>query len=246
MGLGGKALPRLREAWDNKIYGMRQMNQATEVQPRDSRLVFKTDTNGQAANSNAVRVECGPVVFKLCERANRRPDPRMYVAVEGWICLEENDNRDAPLRTTDFGTNVGYFCLRNGRLDHVYGVHYDMDERGHGHPVFHAQLGSMTKLFTEVQRRFRLGALVCDHVKPLIRNVRTPTAQMDFLSVVTQLCADHLMSAGLSAEEGDLTARAFSRVRSASDFLLGAAHRLAYLNGGRATRCYRSSHWYGT
>jgi len=168
----------------------------------------------------------------------------MYVAVKGWIRLEENDNHERPLRTTDFGTNVGYFLLRDNRLDHVYGVHYDMDERGHGHPVFHAQLGSMTKLLTEVQRQFRLGALVCDRVKPLLRNVRTPTAQMDFLSVVTQLCADHLMSASQSTEKRDQTTSAFSRVRSASDFLLGAAHRLAYLNGGTAPECYRSAHWY--
>ena len=37
----------------------------------------------------------------------------------------------------------------------------------------------------------------------------------------------------------------FDALRSACDFLDGAAHRLPYLNAGAAPRSYRSSHWYG-
>ena len=47
---------------------------------------------------------------------------------------------------------MGYFRLKGDRLEHVYGVHYDMDERRDGHPVFHAQLGRAREEFASVIR----------------------------------------------------------------------------------------------
>ena len=229
-------------AWDTKIRGMRQINQSSQVLPLTAQEVFSVDENDHGGTDQTVKVNCGPVVFYLCERANGLPD--MYVVVEGWIRMEESGDRHVPLRTAGFATKVGYFRSRGGRLMHVYGVHYDMDECGHGHPVFHAQLRPMTKFVEEIQRRFRLSAEAGeDHVKGVLRNVRTPTAQMDFFSVLTQLCADHLMSGRTDGQEQ--AADAFGSVRSASAFLRGAAHRLPFLNGREATHCYRSSHWYG-
>ena len=244
MGVGAKALPRLREAWSRKVHGMKQMNGSSEVQPGDPRFVFRIGSNDQASSDSSARVDCGPVVLNLCERASGRPSRRIYVVVRGWIGLETNADGDAPLCTRDFGTEVGYFRLRDRQLVHVYGVHYDMDLCAYGHPVFHAQVASMAKLATEVKQRFCPGAAVCDRVKPLLRTVRTPTAQMDFLSVLTQVCADHLMSETQGSEKRNRAASAFGRVRSASDVLLGAAHRFSSLNDGTAPRCYRSSHWY--
>ena len=191
MGIEAQALRRLWLAWDTKIHGMKQINQSSRVLPLTAQEVINVDGNDQDGTDETVKVDCGPVVFKLCERANGFPD--MYVVVEGWIRMESGDGH-VPLRTMNFATRVGYFRLRGRQLVHVYGVHYDMDKGGQGHPVFHAQLGTMAKFVTEVEQRFRLNSEVGDdHVKCVLRNVRTPTAQMDFFSVLTQLCADHLM-----------------------------------------------------
>ena len=241
MAVAVGALRRLKQAWENKIWGMQQINQSSKVRPHAAQDVFSVDEDDQGGTEETVKVDCGPVVFKLCERANQLPD--LYVVVDGWIRMEESDDQDVPLRTRNFATRVGYFRSRGQRLVHVYGVHYDMDEGGRGHPVFHAQLRPMTDFVAEVEQRFRLGAEMDNPVQALLRTVRTPTAQMDFLSVLTQLCADHLMdqhSGGLAP-----VAQAFGRVRSAGSFLRGAAHQLPYLNRGGATQCYRSSHWYG-
>ena len=108
--------------------------------------------------------------------------------------------------------------------------------------MFHGQLGPMRELDDAIREHFRVAASVDDHVGKLLRNVRTPTAQMDFFSVFTQLCADHLMTA---KQPKGRVAGAFARVRSACDFMLGAAHRLAHLSAPRAAECYRSTHWYG-
>ena len=241
MAVAVGALRRLRQAWENKIRGMQQINQSSRVRPHAAQEVFSVDEDNQGGAEETVKVDCGPVVFKLCERANQLPD--LYVVVAGWIRMEESDDRHVPLRTRNFATRVGYFRFRSQRRVHVYGVHYDMDEGGRGHPVFHAQLRPMTDFAAEIEQHFRLGAPMDNPVQALLRTVRTPTAQMDFLSVLTQLCADHLMDQHSGALPP--VAHAFSRVRSADSFLRGAAHQLPYLNRGEATQCYRSTHWYG-
>lgn len=146
-----------------------------------------------------------------------------------------------------FGTKVGYFRIKGNRLEHVYGVHYDMDTRGHGYPVFHAQLSSAANCASAIREQFHrtAGAEVVDRVRPILRNVRTPAPQMDCFSVVTQLCADHLMVIDPRRSDSMVTA-ACDGVRSACKCLQGAAHQLDSLNCGRAPRCYRSSHWYRT
>ena len=242
MGVRSRALKSLRSAWTTKIRGMQQMNQATVVRPLASQQVVQVD---EQVTGGVVKLDCGPAVFKMCERADRIPE--MYVVVQGSICIEESTRRDGPLETMWFETKVGYFRWKRNRLEHVYGVHYDMDERGDGHPVFHAQLGPAREFAATIRDQFHVHAEVVDRVGPMLRNVRTPTAQMDFFSVCTQLCADHLMSVSPTGSPplDPQVSAAFDGVRSACDVLQGAAHRLSYLNGGSAPTCYRSSHWYG-
>ena len=104
--------------------------------------------------------------------------------------------------------------------------------------------GPAEEFVSAIREQFHLDAELVDRVGPILRNVRTPTAQMDFFSVCTQLCADHLMTGGPTGSHPQVAA-AFDGVRSACDVLQGAAHRLTYLNSGVAPNCYRSSHWYG-
>ena len=239
MGVRAQALKSLRSAWGKKIRGMKQMHQATSVRPFDPERVIRVDTS---VAGEGVKLDCGPAVFNLCEKANRMP--QMYVVVEGSICVRERAGHGDSLQTMWFGTRVGYFRQKQSRLEHVYGVHYDMDERGDGHPVFHAQMGPLMDFADTIRDQFHLGADTVNSVGPVLRNVRIPTAQMDFFSVCTQLCADHLMTVDPSVSD-QRVADAFDDVRSACGFLQGAAHRLAHLNSRAASKCYRSSHWYG-
>lgn len=239
MGVKTQALKELHLAWAKKIQAMKTMNQAISVHPIAPEQVFRP---AEQSSEEMVKVDCGPAVFNLCERAGDLPT--MYVVVEGSISLEESGRTDTPLRTTGFGTKVGYFRSRRNRLEHVYGVHYDMDEGGDGHPVFHSQLGPMEEFGATVCEHYRLNAEIVDHVGKMLRNVRTPSAQMDFFSVFTQLCADHLIGMNRGGADPQVV-NAFGRVRSACNFLQGAAHRFAFLGAGNARECYRSSRWYG-
>ena len=215
------------------------MNQSTMVSPRDPQQVIRVD---EQVNGDVAKLDCGAAVFNLSERGNAVPE--IYVVVEGSICVREGDSNGSSLQTMWFGTRVGYFRLKGNRLEHVYGVHYDMDEQRDGHPVFHAQLGPASEFASTINNEFHLGAELVDSMGPMLRNVRTPTAQMDFFSVCTQLCADHLMGGNPTDDHSQVIA-AFDGVRLACDFLQGAAHGMTYLNDGKAPGCYRSYHWYG-
>lgn len=239
MGIQSKALNSLRLAWRTKIREMHKMDQAARVQPENPYQVIRMN---EELTDGSVRLDCGPAVFKLRERAGRG-NRRIYVVVQGSICVQEKSGPGGMLQTMCFGTKVGYFRSKGDRLDHVYGVHYDMDTRGNGHPVFHGQLGPAEEFAEAVQDRFRVGGNLNNHVEHILRNVRTPTAQMDFFSVVTQLCADHLMEINPAGADRRVT-EAFEGVRQACTCLQGAGHRLSRLNSDIASKCYRSSHWY--
>lgn len=233
------ALRRLRDAWTQKIYQMKQINQSSRVRPSSPDQVIRIAEGPELPADNTAEVLCGPVVFNVCERADGKP--HMYVVVAGRIQIEGSGESSSPLRTIGFGTRVGYFRLKAELLEHVYGAHYDMEGSRDDHPVFHSQLGAMRECFVDqIRCQFRLDAEVRDLACGLLRNVRTPTAQMDFMSVITQLFADHL----LGGESSSSQLEAFGRATSACHFLLGAAHRLESLNSERASNCYRSSHWY--
>lgn len=239
MGAKVRALELLKQAWTVKVHSMTQMNQGTSVKPFDPQDVIHVE---QSASADGVDVRCGPAVFRLCERAGGIP--RMYVVVEGWITVQVDGGRNAKLQTTNFGTTVGYFRSKKNRLEHVYGVHYDMDDQGKGHPVFHSQMRPAKDLADEIRSRYQVDGEVVDYAKCMLRNVRVPTAQMDFFSVFTQLCADHLISNRASNTHPEVIS-AFCSLRSACNMLQGVAHRLSYLSCEKASDCYRSSHWYG-
>ena len=236
MGLKSQALQRLGNAWTNNVQEMRRMDQHTDVRPRAPDQVFRAK---EQKSDGTLRVDCGPAAFKLCEKAGGPPN--ILVGVSGWISLRESGRADVPLCTMDFGTRVAYFRSKGSELEHIYGVHYDMDETGAGHPVFHGQFRAMTELYEPVREQFGGPGEIEDCVGKVLRTVRTPTAQMDFFSVFTQLCADHLM---MAKQPKGQVAGAFRRIRSACDFMLGGAHRLARLNSVSAAGCYRSTHWY--
>lgn len=225
----------LQTAWNSIRAAITQMHPSGQVRPTGASDVFSPD-----GSSGEPKFNVGPVVFHISERANGGTS-NLYVAISGWISFGTPLAGDPRRTTWQFGTQVGYFRVKGGQLVHIYGVHYDMDETLPGHPVFHAQMSSQVELGAHVRRLFNLQLETgADLPGVLLRNVRTPTAQMDVFSVITQIGADHL----ISETSGPEVHAAFAKLRDACDFFMGAAGRLAYLNSPPATHCYRSTHWY--
>jgi hypothetical protein len=222
-------------AWDKLKISMQKMYQASNVRPGGAYEVFSLD---ERAPDDEVKFNIGPVVFNVPERVGKGHS--LFIVIKGWLSFGDGDLRTLPLKTKSFGTEVGYFRLKGGGLEHVYGVHYDLDEVLPGHPVFHAQISSRMDLAPSVRELFRLNDELTDLFVPKLPNIRIPTAQMDVFSAISQICADHLIYSGADQTVKD----AFSEIQSMNSFFVGAAHRMPFLNSMPATGCYRSPHWY--
>ncbi len=227
---------QVHTAWDAVRTGLQKMYPSSDVRPSSGYDIFEFD---HTVGDDDVKFNVRPIVFMLPERA-AHSSPSLYVAVKGWLSFEGPDLRSKPLRTRSFGTEVGYFRSKREVVEHVYGAHYDLDEAKTGHPVFHAQISPQMDLLASVNEQFRREWIAQDRVTPILPNVRTPSAQMDVFSVITQLCADHLLTETSSSE----VKQAFEKMRTATAFFVGAAHRMEYLNANIAPHCYRSTHWY--
>lgn len=229
-------LKRVQGAWDNVLYGMAKMYQSCSVRPDSAFEVFRLDPT---AGDDEVKLLINPVVFNVPERATRQ-QADLFIVITGWLSFQGPNFRDGPLKTKSFGTEIGYFRNKGGMLEHVYGAHYDIDESRPGHPVFHAQIAPQMEFGNSVTDRYRVKGTLENKMGSILGNVRTPSAQMDIFSVITQICADHLMCEK-SANE---VKNAFTSLRSSCNFFIGAAHRMDYLNTPPANSCYRSTHWY--
>ncbi len=123
---------KINDAWQEAIYTLQQMSQASSVRPASGYEAFRFDAN---ATNDEVKLEFGPIVFNVPERPNSR-SPDLFVVAKSWLTLEGPNFKQLPLRTRNFGTEVGYFRRRGENLDHVYGAHFDMDEVTSGHQFF--------------------------------------------------------------------------------------------------------------
>lgn len=226
---------KLRAAWDDVMASMRRMYQFCEHRPDDFHAVFQA----VAGEANEVKFNIAPVVFAIPERLGKTH--KLYIAVDGWLSFESEGIKDGPLKTKAFGTHVGYFKARGTNIEHVFGAHYDLDESSPGHPVFHAQLQDMSEMAGHVCRNFRLNGEVENSFRPQVRNIRIPCAQMDVFSAILQMCADHLVIKGVDGE----VAQVFANMCGKSNYFIGAAHRISYINNAAASGCFRSWHWYG-
>ncbi|MGD9920592.1 MAG: hypothetical protein AB7V13_03970 [Pseudorhodoplanes sp.] len=222
-------------AWERLRVSMQKMYQSTDVRPGAGHDIFKLNAR---APDDEVKLDIGPIVFNVPERAGRGHN--LYVVVRGWLSFGDGNLRELPLKTRAFFTEVAYFRLKGNVLQHVYGVHYDLDEKLPGHPVFHGQLSSRMDLAPSVRDHYRVEDQPQEMFTPLLRNIRIPTAQMDVFSTVVQICADHLVFEGADQNVHE----AFAEARSINSFFQGAAHRMPFLNEMPAIACYRSIHWY--
>lgn len=226
----------LQSAWSGVRSAIAKLGTGTDIRPNNVAAVFGVD----ARVDGGVRITAGPIVFHVPEKPSSS-GAELYVVLSGWLVLSPKPDHEQKRYTRQFGTKVGYFRQKGAELTHVYGTHYDMDEQLPGHPVFHAQMCSQAGFAEHIAAEYHttFGAPL-DLSEGLLANVRTPTAQMDVFSVITQIGADHFVSETSAPE----IRRAFGDLRSACDFFYGAAGQLSYLNEPPASQCYRSTHWY--
>ncbi len=196
------------------------MYPSSVVRPTSGNEIFVV---AKDSTSDEVKFNINPIVFQMPERATRA-ETNLYIDLQGWLSFEALDENKP--RTKSFGTEIGYFRSKRDAIEHVYGAHYDLDENKPGHPVFHAQIGPQMDLLASVKGHFRKDwTTTDDRVTAILPNVRTPSAQMDIFSVITQICADHLMH----EKSGPEILAAFSKMRTECDFFTGAAYRMKYL-----------------
>ena len=225
-------------AWSRAMHHLRQISQSSIVRPQTPAQVFSLDAN---TVNDVVKLSVGPVVLHVNERPSR-PGPNLFIVVTGWMSFEGPDFKATPFRTRDFGTEVAYFRVKQDRLEHIFGAHYDMDDSDYRHPVFHVQLASRTESSSHVRDLFSQNRKVMDNMDRVFRTVRIPTAQMDVFSVLTQVCADHL----IGQQPAPATTSAFEGIKDAASFFIGAGHKFEFLRTAPAPSCYRASHWYNS
>ena len=231
-----RVVRKVHEKWTDAVHSMRRMSSKVFIQPEGPHEVFPTvrdELNG------VVNIEVAPTVFYVPERANARK-ANLYIVVSGQLSFVVDLNDSHSIRTTDFGTRVGYFRNKENCLEHIFGVHYDMDVSSKGHPVFHSQLGSLIEYGSSIEQRYGDNKEMVDCIEKVCKGIRIPTAQMDFFSVFVQICADHL----LWRDSHEKVEQEFERTREICSFFTGSGHRISFLEGKSVIECFRSVHWY--
>jgi hypothetical protein len=209
-----------------------------EARPKAAADVFSFTIDDEG-----ILVTIAPVSFRVKEKA-AAGECAVYVTVEGTMLFSSKCAK-TDLRTTGFGTRVGYFReITDRRLKHVYGIHYDHDDKLPAHPVYHSQMATMAGFVANINashnRSFDMIAQEDDLVQGLLRNVRVPTAYMDAFSVFLQILADHLVSASSDQK----VTNAFARVQSAVTSFRSDPSAARRLDAVSEERCFRSRHWY--
>jgi len=208
------------------------MHPACQVKPNDATNVIQS----AGVQSDNVILKCNPVTCLVPERARHRSS-RLYIVFTGYLTLAP-EQMDRRLLTDDYKTNFGYFVVSDDGAIHALGGHYDFSPSQFAHPRAHMQLRSQVSLYSAAQSSFRSLTdvpLIHDVMTGVLDRVRPPSAQMDFLSFMLQICADHLVD-----EE--------SRPRSVPMFN-GLAASCSPLLGYHASTttgcgCHRAPHWY--
>jgi hypothetical protein len=228
----------LTKEWSEVVATLQKMNPRAEVRPTDPWSAFDVMTS---AAENTIRVRLNPVVFNLPERADDL-NLQLYITVDGYVTFDRDlFIASGVMRTREFGTRVAYFRAMNSGLKHVFGVHYDFSRDEIGHPVFHAQMRSLSAFSGHVRELYTVGGdSLEDSIEGVLKTVRVPTAQMDMFSLFLQVCADHLLHAASGVEERD----AFNAFLERSAFLQGAGFQFGRLGTDAARVCYRARHWY--
>lgn len=226
---------RVRSVWETFFAEIVKMG--GDARPKQAADIFTA-----APGDNGIEVTVKPVSFLLKEKASHT-GKSIFVTVAGTLIFSKESTRQ-DLRAQGFATRVGYFReVGNKRLKHVYGVHYDYDDKLPAHPIYHCQMASMADHVQHINsshnRMFNAIDDEDDLVKGLLGNVRIPTAQMDPFSVFLQLLGDHLVS-----EVNNDGRSAFVRAQNAVAAIRSRRDPNCRLDAVVSNQCFRSNHWY--
>jgi hypothetical protein len=186
-----------------------------------------------------------PAVFQFSANP-RRPagHQALWVVLEGRLDFATKvEVVAAPvIHISGFGTHLGYFTDDSRQpIEHVLGMHFDVDKSKPSHPRFHAQHRSMLRLF-EVARG-REGSLKDRELKDRMQNVagrvRVPTSHHDPLSALIQLFADNLVE---GREESAKVMEAFRSAIALQQELFGPLPPRPAVTATEI--CVRTQHWY--
>ena len=229
---------RLVEQGDHAYGTLQLLAQYASASPNDGWTIIQPVETPETPD--IVKFELVPVVFNVPERADDGK-PLLFVVASGWLELNRPEYRNTgALVTHEFATRAAYFRWKHDRLYHVYGAHYDVAFDELGHPTFHSQMRSFHDYAAHIRTQYNIEDEIEDKIDGVLRNVRLPTAQMDFFSFLLQMFADHLLIKGSTPEEK----AAFNSLLARSEVLKGAASRSARLTADIARLCFRAMHWY--
>lgn len=193
---------RLDAAYRDIVEGLRALHPALVIKPEVPNAVIEL-----ASDDEGAQVTFKPIVCRVPEQARRRGAANLYVVVRGRCELVLADGPSGVM-TRSYATEFGYFRDRGGVVEHCYGGHYDYDAVKDAHPIAHLQIRSQQRLQEHIGRHFRLPAHEDkDLLTGVLDRVRTPTLQMDVLSTLVQIAADHLMHDKSTDEERRLFRR---------------------------------------
>jgi hypothetical protein len=225
--------------WDNLRDNIRRVNSGLQFEPSVGYTLIQPDYENSTDDTASFKV--GPVVVNLPERGDH-VTANLFVVADCSLSFNAAAYRaDKRLVISGYATHVGYFRRGNTHLQHVYGVHYDFDTQRPAHPVFHAQLKSFaTEFEPHIREQFNVTLEAEDRVKDMLQNVRLPSAQLDFFSLIVQLAADHLIWQDSGHEERS----AFNDILNLDGGITGASQASVQLCIGAAIPCHRATHWY--
>ncbi len=224
------------DIWTRVHASMRKLQRSVDIRPNRAVDIFRQ----KEAPAGRSVFEVKPVVFKFPEKPSHS-DQDLFVVVSGSLEFEPPVT-GVTLRTSDCRTQIAYFRAKNGELDHVCGIHYDLEGDLIAHPVFHAQLTCLSEMRADVGKAYHLNYEPgTDFMKGVVPNVRIPTAQMDFFSVALQLCADHLVNSKSDAgsKNNFLALRTYL-----ANSIAGACRNHPGLVAASRAECHRAPHWY--
>lgn len=234
-GIEWKAQQLLVRCWDEVKAVLEAMSVPSPRPSSDGYEIFNVSYDDDAPH--ALRVEIPGVVLQLPERYSATAS-NLFVHIRALIELDAAALRSKRLQTSAFSTEVAYFRYSRAELKHVFGAHYDSEFAAVAHPVFHGQLKCYNERGAVVSELYSLGCESKSAIAGVLGNARVPTSQLDFFSVIVQLCADHLIDANADDTRREL----FNRLRALRRQLQGCGY--AWPGFQQASSCMQAAYWY--
>lgn len=217
---------------------VQRLDQAASFTPYSGYDVFRP-VYGESTDE-IVTFDVGPVTINLPVRGQAGGHD-LYVVFQGKIGLDVQAVRQSgQLRTRSFKSRLGYFSQVKDTLEHVFGVHCDLDTERLAHPAFHAQLVSFGQEFLPYVQEQVPVPLEHDRMAGVLHGVRIPTAQLDFFAIIVQLAADHL----LWQKSGDDERNGFNDLLNLDRQVKGLTPEITSMRNAAARPCHRAAHWY--